>query len=132
MINPVNGKVRVDNGGSGYFGAPRGDRQHKGVDLECDPGQQVRSPISGTLVRVAYPYQGDTSLAGVVVASGRITVKMFYMQPDTKKIGKRVDAGEVIGTAQDVRTRYGYDSGLLPHIHLEIAEVDPLYFLDMP
>jgi hypothetical protein len=127
FTNPTGGKMRLDSGGLGFFRAPRGTKYHKGVDLLCKPGQEVVSPISGKIVRVARPYAGDANYAGCVIENSRVTVKLFYLLPDPSKIGKLVSAGEVIGTAQDISKKYGGE--MQPHVHVEIVEVDPMYFI---
>lgn len=133
MINPTGGIIRIDNQGAGHFNAPRtGGRRHDGIDLECDPGQEVLSPISGTITRVAYPYAGDLSYTGCVIENGRVTVKIFYIKPNLSLIGTDVIAGQPIGLAQDIRRKYGLSSGMLAHIHLEVERVDPMFFLEMP
>jgi len=131
VYNPTQGKIRRDGAGQGHYGAARGDRKHKGVDLECIPGQPVCSPIEGKIVRVAYPYEDTKKYSGVVVENGKIRVKLFYLHPIMKKIGKQVHAGDHIGTAQDITKRYP-DAEMIPHIHLEIDSVDPMIFIEMP
>jgi len=39
-----------------------------------------------------------------------------------------VEAGEVIGTAQDISKKYG--EGMLPHIHVEALSLDVSLFID--
>jgi murein DD-endopeptidase MepM/ murein hydrolase activator NlpD len=131
MINPTGGRVRIDNAGSGYFRASRGTRYHQGVDFECDPAQEVLCPISGKIVRIANPYSGDPNYSGVLVENPRVTIKLFYVKVAQGMIGKEVKAGEVIGEAQDVTLKYK-GQGMLPHVHLEIVEIDPLLFMEMP
>lgn len=132
LSNPINnGSRRVsDTWGSGAFGAPRGTRQHNGVDISASLGETVLSPIDAKLVRVAYPYVTDLSLTGVLLEGvGRhagFTVKIFYMAPEMSRIGTQVVAGERIGAAQSLLTKY---PGIRNHIHLEVRQngvvIDP-------
>jgi murein DD-endopeptidase MepM/ murein hydrolase activator NlpD len=100
------------------------------VDIVASMGEAVYAPIDAKVVRVAYPYATDMSLTGVVLEGvGRhagYTVKIFYMSADQQLIGKRVSAGDRIGTAQSLLTRY---QGIKNHIHLELRQnglvVDP-------
>jgi len=123
--------VRNDSGGSGYYGAPRSkivDGQkvryaHEGVDYICDPGQIVRMPCTGKIVRLAYPYT-DKSYGGVVIEAKRATLKIFYFEPYGGIEGKTLKVGEPIGVAQDVSLRYP-GQGVTPHIHLQIEKCDP-------
>jgi len=133
--NPTGLAVRNDKGGRGYYGAPRtrklakGKLQkylHKGTDYKCVPGQIVRSPMTGIVVRKAKPYvQGEYS--GVVIAAKRLTLKMFYLQPFPKIIGQVVKIGDEIGIAQDISQKY---SLVTPHIHVEVTRCDPEIFID--
>lgn len=123
MINPTGGKIRSDSQGDGHHGAPRGKRTHDGTDYECEPGQAVKAPHSGTLTRRAYPY-GDKDIRwmGCVIESKAVTTKMFYLKPSHNLIGQNIKRGQVIGTAQDISVKY---PGMTPHIHLRVVNVDP-------
>ncbi|WP_230970326.1 M23 family metallopeptidase [Nitrogeniibacter aestuarii] len=132
LSNPINNGSRrgSDKWGSGHFAAPRGSRQHNGVDISASLGEAVLSPIDAKVVRVAYPYATDLSLTGILLEGvGRhagFTVKIFYMSPEQSKIGKQVSAGERIGAAQSLLTKY---PGIKNHIHLEVRQngvvIDP-------
>uniref|UniRef100_A0A665VKM7 Myeloid protein 1-like n=1 Tax=Echeneis naucrates TaxID=173247 RepID=A0A665VKM7_ECHNA len=47
--NPSNEKRTSDMWGSGHYGASRGDRIHKGVDIRCEDGDDVLAPFDVTL-----------------------------------------------------------------------------------
>ena len=123
MVNPTGGKIRSDSMGDGHYGSRRGRRTHKGVDYLCTPGQKVRSPISGILVRTASPYADDQNYTGVYIEGDNIAIKMFYCKP-TVPIGTKIKAGEAFAIAQDISTKYGEE--MKPHVHLEIASMNPL------
>jgi len=131
MISPTGAGPRgVDSWGSGAFRAPRGDREHKGVDYRLQPGQVVVAPISGTIVRHARPYSDPKWLYeynGVVLKGERCSIKMFYLEPFQHVIGKKVRRGEAIGMAQDVGKKY---PGITLHVHLQIDEIDPELFME--
>ena len=139
LISPT-GKwnVRSDGAGQGWFGAPRGKRLHNGVDLLCVPGQVILSPISGTIVREAYPYAGDLKWSGCLIRGDQMEVKMFYMRlyhHIRKALPYSIAAGIPIGQAQDVTNRYPNEKDMKPHVHLELRLpqlVDPLDFKDIP
>lgn len=114
-------RVRNDALGQGVFGAPRGSHTHQGLDLVVQPGQQVFSPIAGRFVRIAYPYAGDPDYTGVVLSGEGYEVKVFYIRPSAYlKPGTLVARGQTIGTAQDLRVKYGL--GITPHIHVEVRK----------
>jgi murein DD-endopeptidase MepM/ murein hydrolase activator NlpD len=123
MINPTGREIRFDSKGSGAFGASRGSRMHKGTDYLCSPGQDVYSPISGHVMRVAYPYADDPNYSGILIQSENIGIKMFYFEPFLHLVKQRVNAGDVIGVAQDISKKYGGD--MKPHIHLECVNINP-------
>lgn len=47
-----------DPTGAGWYGAKRGSRKHKGLDLVAKPGTPVMSPINGHVSKIGYPYAG--------------------------------------------------------------------------
>ena len=125
LVNPVlNGKSRgSDRWGSGSFGAPRGSRQHNGLDIAVVKGEDVLSPIDGVVIRKAYPYASDLSYTGVLIEGAGvhagIIVKMFYISPSPSIIGSHVKAGDKIGSAQDLTRKY---SDITNHIHIEVIK----------
>jgi hypothetical protein len=126
--------IRNDAKGKGHYGASRSGHRHQGVDYACQPGQAVLAPFAGRITRVAYPYQGDTKLKGLVLLStdGRTEAKLFYVVP--VGIGVDVQAGERLGTAQKVSDKWG--NGMLDHVHIEVRVdgtlVDPALFFTTP
>ena len=114
----VNQKLReCDPLGCGYFGAPRGSRTHKGIDIITVKGEPIQSPISGEVKRYAYPYANDSSYKGIVIQNKDYYVKMFYLEP-TIEIGEFVIEGDVIGLSQDISAKHG--SAMQNHVHVEI------------
>ena len=116
-----------DPWGGGHYGASRGTRTHRGLDIRVRPNEPVYSPITGQILRKAYPYANDLSYTGVLIKGrfewSRFEVKMFYLEPIF--LGK-VDAGQLIGRAQNLENKY---SGITNHIHIEVTEngvhIDP-------
>jgi hypothetical protein len=119
--------LREDPGGSGKFGASRGNRLHEGYDFLAVPGQIVRSVIAGKLVR-AYPYAGDVIFAGCRLWGKDFMAKMFYFIPHDHVLNVDVLAGEEIGIAQDISAKYG--GGMLPHIHVGLYSLNPTKLLN--
>ncbi len=129
ITSPTGQGLRNDPLGLGFYGAPRGNnRKHGGCDFLCVPGQDVVCPIeSGKIVRVAYPYN-DQNFKGVLIEGRYLSVKLFYCDPWTHMLGKRVKRGEVVAIAQDISARYGKE--MEPHIHLMITALDPEMLID--
>ena len=132
IVNPVaNGKVRgYDKHGAGHYHAPRGTRLHDGIDIITTTGQDIVSPIDGTVTRKSYPYAGDLRYTGLLITgTGKhkdFEVKIWYMLPFQTLIGKPVIAGNQIGTAQDLTIKY---PSITNHVHLQVKvngkSVDP-------
>lgn len=132
MISPTgSNEIRVDAHGDGNYKTPRGDgRTHNGLDLVCVPGQSIVAPISGKIVREAYPYAGDLRWSGCLIVNRDEEVKMFYMRLLRGMVGREVDEGDEIGWAQNIANKYTPD--MIPHIHLEYKlrlRVDPYNYL---
>jgi len=126
--------LRDDAAGSGRFGSPRGSRKHQGYDRLCVPGQIIKSPLSGKMVR-SYPYAKDMSYKGCSIWSDEFMIKMWYFEPYEDLIHSVVEAGQDIGIAQDISAKYGGE--MKPHVHLGLWGLYPtvllnpeLYFAD--
>lgn len=136
LTNPIrNGSLRkLDKWGKGHYGASRGGRSHKGIDIIALYGQDVLSPIEGTVVRKSFPYANDPSFEGLLIEGKGIhkdfIVKIFYIKPLSNIVGKSVDPGDKIATAQSLLIKY---PGITNHIHLEVKHnnmiKDPKQFL---
>jgi len=133
LLNPTGGAIRNDSKGAGYFRARRKHRNssiypHKGVDflLPFGPGQDVVSPMSGTLSRKIQVYSDTKEYTGWEIRNDDICIKLFYVVPDFSLVNIMVQQGEVIGTAQDISKRY---LGVLPHVHMEIVWCSPLLLM---
>lgn len=103
--------------GCGNFGAPRGTRKHNGIDLIVSPGQDIFSPITGKVTRIAYPYASDLSYKGLEIVNEQYKVKIFYINP-TVAIPSVVTAGQKIAEAQNIAAKYG--STMTNHVHFEV------------
>jgi murein DD-endopeptidase MepM/ murein hydrolase activator NlpD len=121
LRSPVTGLLRLrgeDDWGSGAYGAGRGDRLHRGLDIVAQPGDPILSPMDGELVREAAPYEDDTRYSGVLLrghgAWEGVEIKLFYL--DGPHEG-RVRAGDPIGIAQDLGQKY---PGITNHVHVEV------------
>lgn len=112
-------KLRGDDPtGHGHYGAPRGSRKHKGLDLVARPGTKVFAPITGYVSKVGYPYANDLTFRYIEITSGGMyRVRLFYVEPSVKK-GDIVAAGDVIGKVQDIASRW--NPAMKNHLHLEV------------
>jgi murein DD-endopeptidase MepM/ murein hydrolase activator NlpD len=124
-------RYRFDSLGDGTFGSNRHGHKHDGVDLVADPGTPVFSPVAGYVVRLTYPYPGDERFHGVVLKGlDGLEVKLFYVLPSVAA-GDRVALGQRVGTAEDVRAKYG--DKMQAHVHVEYRQhgevLDPSKYL---
>jgi septal ring factor EnvC (AmiA/AmiB activator) len=109
-----------DAGGCGYFGAPRKDHIHEGVDIICTPGTTVISPVDGIITRSFLPYANDKNYNGIEILTVDNKIKIMYMLPYYEKIGTAIKSGDAIGVAQDISKKYY--SAVTPHLHVELWE----------
>jgi hypothetical protein len=133
IISPTGFGVRQeDEWGKGCFGAPRGDRLHKGTDfMLCRPGRKLEigkpvfSPCTGKIIREVYPYTDGSHYRGLLIANTFGDFMMFYLIPFPRllHVGHKVNIGQEIGLAQDSSKKdpaNGKYDGMIPHIHLQI------------
>lgn len=121
LVNPTGGNIRSDPAGDGRFGAKRGDRTHRGLDLECRPGQVVYAPCEGFVeLRPGRCYEDDGRFALLTIDGKRQSVRILYVEPREAILGTEVMAGDVVGVAQDITLRGTYRAqGMRPHVHME-------------
>lgn len=110
---------KCDAHGCGHFGASRGNRKHNGVDVLTNEGDLILSPIRGLVTRYAVPYANDPTYKGIEIQNEKYTIKIFYIVP-TIAVGTKVDAGMVIGKAQNIAKRYS--AGMQNHVHIEVYD----------
>ena len=108
-----------DGYGEGDYNVSRGEdahgkqKIHKGVDLITEPGETVRSPVTGTVLPPFDPYRSDPELRDKLSAvqiktdDGHI-VEILYVDPKSSglKPGDKVEIGTPIGKAQDLAPVY--------------------------
>jgi peptidoglycan LD-endopeptidase LytH len=126
---PVEGATRRSI--QSYFLAPRdgGAREHQGLDIFAPRGTPVVAAADGVVTSV-----GTNRLGGNVVWVARpFRRESFYyahLDTQTATAGRRVKAGDVLGTVGAT----GNAAGGPPHLHFGIytgrGAVDPLPFLE--
>jgi murein DD-endopeptidase MepM/ murein hydrolase activator NlpD len=113
--------IRKDSGGDGRWLAPRGGRQHKGVDLSSAVGDQILSPIDGKVARTAAVAGGmpGTKIFGSGDYDGYIAY-LFYCAPNSGMVGKNVKKRDVVATQGDLSQDYPENVG--DHVHVAIKK----------
>ncbi|XP_067827941.1 leukocyte cell-derived chemotaxin-2-like [Heptranchias perlo] len=125
--NPSN-KVRgTDKFGSGAYGASRGSRKHKGVDVVCRDGSTVYAPFSGRLVRRENPFgNGNAIDNGVRLEGSGHCVVIFAFAPD--RYTGNVSKGQKIGRMLEMQSVY---PGITSHVHIQMCDtsINPTRYL---
>lgn len=119
-------KIRkCDVHGCGHFGASRGDRLHRGVDVECVAGEVIASSTSGTVTKLGIVYADEAlrHFRYVEVTKGDYRYRYFYVDP-LVKVGQNVGVDSLLGIAQDLSLYY---EGITQHCHFEIKDKDGTY-----
>lgn len=113
----------TDRAGCGDFGAPRGERVHRGRDENAAPRSVVLAHIEGTVTRHGYPYSGNMFYRYIEITSeDQYRHRFHYVEPCTK-VNERITLHKPIGIVQDIAAHYP-GSGMANHIHYEI--ISPL------
>lgn len=107
-----------DPTGHGYYGAKRGTRKHKGLDLVSKPKDVVSSLIDGVVTKIGYPYAGNLTFRYVDVSNDVYRVRVMYIFPKNISVGDRVFAGQQIGETQDISSFW--NPRMINHIHIEV------------
>ncbi len=125
VILPLRGN---DPHGSGHWGAPRGKRNHMGIDFAAPPGGLLISRVSGYVSKLGYPYADDLTYRYVQVTDDmKRDHRFFYVEP-VVELGDQVIATVTeLGTVQDVSKRYPVPRGMKPHVHYGIRMPDGTY-----
>tara|TARA_R110000765_G_scaffold197276_1_gene303031 strand:+ start:127 stop:513 length:387 start_codon:yes stop_codon:yes gene_type:complete len=106
-----------DAHGAGHWGAPRGEREHRGIDYACPVGMLILPIKEGMVTKIGYPYP-DSDYRYVQVTEEGYDWRYFYLNPAVE-LNQYVDTETPIGSVQDLTTRY---AGITNHCHLEIKK----------
>ncbi|XP_059191869.1 myeloid protein 1-like isoform X3 [Centropristis striata] len=122
--NPLNSRRTNDSWGDGIYGAPRGTREHNGLDIECNDGSVVYAPfdvtVNGSLSVFSDPKQ-EAINNGIQLSGNNLCFKLFYVQPD--RVSGTVKRGERLGVMMPMQSVY---PGITSYIHVQMCdESDP-------
>ena len=112
--------IRSDSGGDGRWLAPRGGRQHKGVDLMSSAGSTLVAPMDGKVKYTAAKTGGmpGTKIEGTGDYEG-YTAYLFYAKQDVSN-GTKVKKGDPVATQGDLSVDYPENVG--DHVHVSIRK----------
>ncbi|XP_051276171.1 leukocyte cell-derived chemotaxin-2 [Dicentrarchus labrax] len=118
--NSANSRRTSDRWGQGRYGAPRGSREHKGLDIRCSDGSIVYAPFDVTLHGNVIVYTDPKKAAinnGINLRGEGLCFKLFYVQPD--QTSGSVRKGERIGVMLPMQTVY---EGITSHVHVQMCD----------
>jgi murein DD-endopeptidase MepM/ murein hydrolase activator NlpD len=122
-----------DDFGAGHFGASRGNRTHRGVDIAAEAGSACYSVTDGIVTKFGYPYADDLSYRYVEVTYDGVTrFRYFYVDPhEDLEIGDTVTKGFIwVLSRMLLRSTRQKMKKMNNHIHFEVIEkgeyVDPV------
>ena len=131
-VKPTNGKltVRNDSGGFGYFGAPRVDRLHLGVDITASIDTSIYAPITGKIL--FYDPMSGKKLSGFQITgvdseeeeidyTGYLVKVLYNDKLSSIKNGDTVTKGDKIAEQANLHKPTGdYDSDVGQHTHFAV------------
>ena len=116
----------TDSMGSGAYGASRGSRTHKGVDLCAIPNQIVCSHVNGHVTKIGRPYAPNNNSDKDVLKSALryvqvtdhsgVAHRFFYVKPSVE-IGQNVYTGSELGIVSDLNEIW---PTMKNHVHYEV------------
>ncbi|XP_078100873.1 leukocyte cell-derived chemotaxin-2-like [Sander vitreus] len=118
--NSANTRRTSDRHGQGHYGAGRGTREHKGLDIVCRDGSTVYAPFDVTLHGKLTVYTDRTKAAinsGINLRGEGLCFKLFYVQPD--RTSGSVRKGERLGVMLPMQTVY---PGITSHVHVQMCD----------
>ncbi|TDG97652.1 hypothetical protein EPR50_G00209990 [Perca flavescens] len=118
--NSANTRRTSDPHGQGHYGARRGTREHKGLDIVCRDGSTVYAPFDVTLHGKVIVYTDPAKAAinsGINLRGEGLCFKLFYVQPD--RTSGSVRKGERLGVMLPMQTVY---PGITSHIHVQMCD----------
>nr|XP_019968721.1 PREDICTED: leukocyte cell-derived chemotaxin-2-like [Paralichthys olivaceus] len=118
--NSANTRRTLDSWGHGHYGARRGTREHKGLDIVCSDGSIVYAPFDVTLEGRLTVYTDTKKAAinnGINLRGEGLCFKLFYVNPD-RTLGS-VRKGQRIGTMMPMQSVY---PGITSHVHVQMCD----------
>lgn len=135
MIEIIPSLRTSDKHGEGHYGAPRGTRTHRGIDIACYGGSVIKSPHHGRVTKISYPYNPKDLKKGhlryvQITEKDNHLCRYFYVSPSVS-VGDLISPGDIIGIAQGLLKIY---PGITDHIHYEVIHngnyIDPIKYME--
>ena len=103
--------------GNGWYGAKRGRKKHKAVDIIGTPGEDVFAPICGLVTKIGQVYAQTTRFKYVEITNDVYRIRLMYCKPSVK-LNQLVVECDVIGVLQDVASYWNPE--MKPHLHIQL------------
>jgi len=121
--------------GFGHYGASRGRRKHKGIDVVANVRDQVLACSTGRISKIGYPYSPQDPAKGflryVEVTTASNHKERYFYCSTTMKVGDPVIKGQWFASCQDLCCIYG---GITPHLHFEVKKagffLNPIKYIE--
>ena len=117
-------KLRThDKWGFGNFHAPRGSRLHNGVDIINVPNEAIVCFEPGHVSKIGYPYadSNKSHYRYIQIDTDSSDMHRYFYVESLVQVGDEVEAGSIIGWAQDLSVVY---PGITQHLHFEVKLKD--------
>jgi len=127
IFSPTGMGIRNDTGGLGHYGAPRGNRSHKGLDFKTNKGQDIVSLLHGK----ARNFRGSTDphkpMLQITPNANSLGIKRIEILYVNKLHGvidykwyEMKGATTVLGTAADLSN--WYPENVTDHVHVKFYD----------
>jgi len=124
-----NGEIMrdCDPQGCGYYGAPRGNRKHEGVDIVSLPNEIVFAPFKCKITKFGTVYSSTSNFKYIEFKGfGLLSVfkiRVFYAIPFSDEllnvmVGSVLSKGSPMGTTQNISAYHG--GGMINHLHIAV------------
>lgn len=112
-VFPIRGPYSFGGDGA-RFGAPRGDRSHRGQDIVAAEGTPLVSVHRGRVAVAQYQAGGAGNYVVIRGEDGSDSVYMHMAEPALVEVGEEVSPGERIGSVGNTGASFG------AHLHFEL------------
>ena len=131
MIKCILPPRQPDKWGQGHYGAPRGNRLHNGIDMNCPPEAQIFPSVAGTVTKHGWVSSNPKKqhLRYIEITDDNDQRHRYMYVEPIAKVGEYVSPENVIGKAQNLESAY---PGITNHIHYEIKLPDDSYIDPTP
>jgi len=134
MISPIDNPIERgrDPKGHGDYGMPRGGKKHQGWDVVGQPGDFIKSPISGIITKHGYMYDFARQFRYVEIADSTYRFRLGYSElMQDLKVGQHIMEADCVSILQDIAGYWG--GGMKNHLHIEcyknglLTDPEPLF-----